>query len=95
MLLEKVYGKTCLYSLDAYVREFGANGMLVAARDISELVLPTFDLWRRNAESHANRVIELFGRDQWKLFVRSCEILARLFQNGQLGYCLITGKKTA
>lgn len=92
-LLEKVYGKTCLYSLDAYLREFHAGGLDAEGRDISELVLPTFSHWRQNAEGHGNRVSETFGADQVKLFVRSCEILTRLFENGQLGYCLVTGKK--
>lgn len=92
-LLEKVYGKTHLYSMGAYVREFEANGLHAEGRDISEEVLPTFSHWKQNAEKHVLRVSEIFGADQWKLFVRSCEIMTRLFQNGQLGYCLVTGKK--
>lgn len=95
MLLEKVYGKTSLYSLEAYVQEFQASGLHAKGRDISELVLPTFGHWRQNSEGNANGVSEIFGADQVKLFMRSCEILSRLFENGQLGYCLVTGKKVA
>lgn len=94
-LLEKVYGKTCLYSLEGYLREFQASGLDAEGRDISGSVLPTFFHWRQNAEVNANRVSEIFGSDQVKLFVRSCEILTRLFENGQLGYCLVTGKRVA
>ena len=92
-LLEKVYGKTCLYSLEGYLGEFQANGLEAEGRDISDLVLPTFSHWRQNAENNGNRVSETFGADQVKLFVRSCEILTRLFESGQLGYGLVTGKK--
>ena len=93
ILLEKVYGKTFLYSLAAYVREFNINGLHAEGQDISQPVLPTFGLWQQNAQRHADRASEVFGADQVKLFARSCEIMTRLFQNGQLGYCLVTGKK--
>ena len=92
-LLEKVYGKTDLYSLDAYVRDFEANGLRAEGRNISDEVLPTFAHWKKNAERNALRVSEILGADQLSLFVRSCEIMTRLFQNGQLGYCLVTGRK--
>lgn len=92
-LLEKVYGKTDLYSMDAYVREFEMHALRPQGRDISEEVLPTFSHWKQNAERYAPRVSEIFGADQWNLFARSCEIMPRLFQNRQLGYCLVTGKK--
>jgi len=95
MMLERVYGKTTLCLLEAYVREFVANGLHAEALDISEPVVPTFDRWRRNAESHADRVTEILGADQLKLFARSCEILTRLFREGQLGYGLVTGKKAS
>lgn len=95
VLLEKVYGKTSLYSLEDYVREFRANCLCAEGRDISPSVLPTFALWRENAERQANRASEILGADQVKLFSRSCEIMTRLFQNGQLGYCLVMGKKLA
>lgn len=93
MLLEKVYGKTCLYSLEEYVREFEASGLHAEGRDISERVLPTFTHWRQNAARWANPAGDIFGADQVKLFARSCEIMTRLFQNAQLGYGLVTGKK--
>lgn len=92
-LLEKVYGKTNLYSVEAYAQGFEANGLHARGRDISEEVLSTFTHWKQNAERHANRASEIFGADQLNLFVRSCEIMTRLFKNGQLGYCLVTGKK--
>ena len=94
-LLERVYGKTSLYSLDDYAREFSVNGLRAEGRDISELVLPTFALWGENAERDADRASDIIGAGQVKLFARSCEIMTRLFQNGQLGYCLVTGKKLA
>lgn len=92
-LLEKVYGKTDLYSMDAYVREFEKNALRPQERDISAEVLPTFAQWKQNAERHGLRVGELLGTDQLNLFVRSCKIMTRLFENGQLGYCLVTGRK--
>jgi len=94
-LLEKVYGKTNLYSVGAYVQEFETNGLRAQGRDISEEVLPTFGYWQENAELHANRVSEIFGPHQLKLFVRSCEVLTRLFQGGQLGYCLVIASKAS
>lgn len=92
-LLEKVYGKTNLYSMDAYLGEFETNALHALGRDISEEVLPTFALWKQNAERHALRASEILGVGQVNLFARSCEIMTRLFQSGQLGYCLVTGKK--
>lgn len=95
MLLEEVYGKATLYSMESYVREFKTAGMDAEGRDISEQVLPTFAHWRKNAERNASRVSEIFGAEQLGLFNRSCEIMTRLFRDGQLGYCLLTGRKRA
>jgi len=93
MLLEEVYGKANLQSIESYVRQFEAGGIDAEGHDISEQVCPTFAHWRRNAEKHANRVSEILGAEQVDRFIRSCDIMTHLFGDGQLGYCIVAGNK--
>jgi 27-O-demethylrifamycin SV methyltransferase len=95
MVLEEAYGKSTLLFSDSYVRQFHACGLSAEGRDISEQVLPTFAHWRRNAERHAARVSEILGEVHLKRFLRSCDILTRLFEDGQLGYCIVSAEKQA
>jgi 27-O-demethylrifamycin SV methyltransferase len=94
MVLEEVFGKTTLELLDSYVKQFEECGMNAEGRDISREVLPTFDRWRRNSERHASRVAEILGAKPVERFARSCDIMTRLFETGQLGYGIVSARKT-
>jgi len=93
MVLQEVYGKSELLFIDSYVRQFRACGLSAEGRDISEQVLPTFARWRENADRHAARVSEILGEVHLGRFIRSCEIMPRLFEDGQLGYGIVSAGK--
>jgi 27-O-demethylrifamycin SV methyltransferase len=93
MVLEEVYGKASMESVDFYIRQFEANGMDAGGQDISDQVLPTFAHWRANAERHTSRISEILGADQFDRFMRSCDIMTHLFRSGQFGYSILTGRK--
>lgn len=95
MVLQEAYGKSTLLFMDSYVQQFRACGLSAEGRDISGQVLPTFAHWRQNAERHAARVSEILGEAHLKRFIRSCDIMTRLFQDGQLGYCIVSAEKQA
>ncbi|MGA2418668.1 MAG: methyltransferase domain-containing protein [Candidatus Acidiferrum sp.] len=93
MVLQEVYGKSELLLIESYVQQFRACGLRAEGRDISEEVLPTFARWRENGERHAVRVGEILGEAHLRRFMRSCDIMTRLFEDGQLGYCIVSAGK--
>jgi 27-O-demethylrifamycin SV methyltransferase len=93
LALERAYGKANLQSQELYVRQFEACGMDAEGFDISQNVAPTFQLWRTNAEEHSHLIAEILGVEQLNYFIKSCEIMTRLFNVGQFGYCVVKGSK--
>jgi 27-O-demethylrifamycin SV methyltransferase len=93
MILEEVYGKSTLQFGETYIRQFEQWKIATEGRDVSEQVLPTFAHWRHNAERRASEVSEILGEAALDKFVRSCEIMTRLFQTGQFGYYVVAGRK--
>src|SRR5262249_2858135 len=93
VVLEKAYGKANLQSQQTYIQQFEAFGLKSGGQDISQNVLPTFALWGKNAKDHARQIGELLGQDQLNYFIKSCNIMTRLFEDGQLGYCLVRATK--
>jgi 27-O-demethylrifamycin SV methyltransferase len=93
-ILEEVYGKTTLAFLEFYAQQLTEAGMEAETRDISDQVLPTFEHWRHNAERHRGQVAELLDAGHVDRFIRSCEILVRLFESHQLGYGIVKARKS-
>ncbi|HUN61676.1 MAG TPA: methyltransferase domain-containing protein [Candidatus Sulfotelmatobacter sp.] len=93
VVLEQVFGKASLQTIEEYINQCTSVGIDATGRDISEQVAPTFRSWGRNARECAAMATDLIGEKQVDLFIRGCEIMSRLFREGQLGYCLLAGVK--
>lgn len=92
--LRAAFGEARMEPLATYVEFAQATGLAVdRVEDLSEQTLPTFDHWRRNAESHAAEVTEALGQQGLDDFVRSTEILESLWRDGTLGYGMFAAEK--
>lgn len=92
--VQEVFGRANTQSLNFYEKTLGRLGLTTEVNDISEYVLPTFDHWRDNAERYGNIVEGILGREELNKFTLSCEILARFFRSGLLGYGIVVSSKS-
>jgi 27-O-demethylrifamycin SV methyltransferase len=96
LLLRQVFGDARMEPLSEYARLAGEQGLEVEAQtDLTAATRPTFDRWRGNAERHRDRVSDLFGADELKRFVESCDVLGDFWDDGTLGYGLLAASKPA
>jgi 27-O-demethylrifamycin SV methyltransferase len=96
LLLDRVFGRARMVTLDEYRRLAEANGLAVTrCDDISAEVRPTFAWWKRNADEHRDAVEALLGREELARFVESTAVLDRMWELGKLGYGLVTADKPA
>jgi len=58
--------------------------------DITAETLPTFDRWQQNVTDHRDEVNRILGKDSVDTFERSLDILRNFWQDGTLGYGLIS-----
>lgn len=94
LLLDQVFGRARMVTLDEYSRLAGINGLRVIQReDLSRQVRPTFAGWRKNAGLHRAAVESLLGREAIDRFVESTNVLERLWDLGKLGYGLLAAQK--
>jgi 27-O-demethylrifamycin SV methyltransferase len=94
LLLDQVFGRARMVTLDEYSRLGGLNGLRVIQReDISRQVRPTFAGWRTNAGLHRQAVEALLGREATDRFVESTSVLERLWDLNKLGYGILAAEK--
>ncbi len=92
--LDDVFGRAKMESLDAYVQfARDANLSVTGVEDISAAVLPTFDHWRDNAIRSRAEVVNLVGENYWMQFMKSCDALERLWNEGKFGYGMLVAEK--
>lgn len=91
--LQVAFGRAKLQPFETYARMLNEFGVRTEVEDLSERVLPTVDHWRRNADLHAAEVEQILGPEDLQDFRQSCDILARFWQDGRLGYVLLVATK--
>src|SRR5581483_4544042 len=92
--LRHVFGDARMDPIAEYRRLAEQNGLVVEGElDLTDRTRPTFDHWRRNAERHRDEVVELLSESDWDEFVESCGILERFWDDGTLGYALMSASK--
>jgi 27-O-demethylrifamycin SV methyltransferase len=94
LLLRDVFGRAIMEPLTFYRQQFESNGLRVTAEsDISKPTFPTFHRWRQNANTNRESVCGMIGERAWEQFMLSCDILERFWQDGILGYGIISACK--
>ena len=94
LLLKDAFGRARMETLAFYREQLQAHGLHVDHdRDISQQTLATFQHWRANAERHRDRVTDLIGDQAWSQFRDSCDVLARLWRDGIMGYAILSASK--
>jgi 27-O-demethylrifamycin SV methyltransferase len=93
-LLRDVFGDARMESLAEYGRLVSAVGLDVDHEsDLTEPTRPTFARWRENAELHRDEVNDLIGEADLGRFEEACDVLERFWDDGTLGYGLISAGK--
>jgi len=94
--LRAAFGDAHMQPLELYADLMSGAGLSVdVTEDLSDLTLPTFDRWRRNADQHEAEVIAALGHEGMDEFRKSCDILESLWQDGTFGYGLIAAQRPA
>ena len=92
--LRLAFGRAKMETLATYRRLAEAAGLAVTeVVDLREATEPTFAHWRRNLDRHRDRVATLIGDEGVAHFAASCDILARFWREGVLGYGLVAARK--
>lgn len=95
-VLRQAFGAARMDTLDDYRELFEQSGLDVD--DVADLTLqtrPTFDRWRDNLERHRSEVERVLDTEDVAAFEQSLSILAGFWDDGTLGYGLISGQKPA
>jgi 27-O-demethylrifamycin SV methyltransferase len=94
LLLRDVFGRAKMEPLSFYNEQLQANKLeVVSSRNITRETLATFDRWRQNAEQNQTSVTALIGKTAWQQFIESCDVLETFWQQGILGYGLVSAVK--
>jgi 27-O-demethylrifamycin SV methyltransferase len=90
-LLREVFGDARMEPAGEYRRRFADAGLTVdGERDLTAAVRPTFAHWRENAARHRDPVAATLGREGLERFVEACGVLETLWDDGVLGYGLLS-----
>ncbi len=93
-LLRAVFGEARMEPLDVYAELAVGSGLAVDRLvDLTERTRPTFARWRENAEQHRDLVVSLVGEQSYEQFVESTAVLTKFWDDGTLGYGLISATK--
>jgi len=96
LLLQEGFGRARMEPLDYYREQLSAAGFVVdVVRDISLETRPTFTHWRNNALEHQAAVEAMIGRQGWQVFHDCCAVLETFWDQGLLGYGLLSASKPA
>jgi 27-O-demethylrifamycin SV methyltransferase len=95
-LLRQVFGDAHMKLLDTYAAFARDAGLEVVEQiDLTAATRPTFARWRENAELHYDEVAALLGEVDTQRFVDSCDVLQGFWDDGTLGYGLISARRSA
>jgi cyclopropane fatty-acyl-phospholipid synthase-like methyltransferase len=93
-VLRAAFGAARMDPLADYARYAETAGLTdVEAEDITAQTRPTFDRWQDNVVAHRDEVTAILGAESVEQFDRSCEILRAFWDDGTLGYGLLTAVK--
>jgi 27-O-demethylrifamycin SV methyltransferase len=93
-LLRDVFGDARMEPLSEYARMASARGLDIDHQsDLTAATRPTFTRWRENAARHRESVDALIGELDRLRFVEACDVLERFWDDGTLGYGLISAVK--
>jgi hypothetical protein len=71
-----------------------SQGLVVQqTTDLTAATRLTFAHWRANAEEHRDAVVALLGEEDLQRFVEACDVLEGFWDDGTLGYGLISASK--
>ncbi|MDT4914271.1 MAG: hypothetical protein QOC66_3399 [Pseudonocardiales bacterium] len=92
-VLRAAFGTARMDTLDDYRGYAEAAGLTdISCAPIPD-TLPTFDRWQSNLDSHHDEVTEILGAENTAQFEESLAILRRLWQDGTLGYGLVSASR--
>ena len=93
-VLRAAFGDAHMLPLSDYTGWLEELGLQVTdATDISDETLPTFEAWRSNCATHEQEIVQLIGEQARDEFVRSCDILEGLWNDGTFGYGILGAAK--
>ncbi|MDX6423606.1 MAG: hypothetical protein QOI67_1077 [Gaiellaceae bacterium] len=93
-LLREVFGDARMEPLDRYADWAREHGLIVDdVQDLTSATRPTFAAWRQNAQTHRDAVVASLGEADWQQFVDSCDVLEGFWEDGTLGYGLLSAAK--
>ena len=93
-VLRAAFGAARMDTLTEYTAYAQAAGLTdIQCVDITAETLPTFDRWQDNLNEHRDRVNEILAAESVAEFEESLEILRRFWQDGTLGYGLMSATR--
>jgi 27-O-demethylrifamycin SV methyltransferase len=93
-VLRAAFGAARMDQLSDYERYARAAGLTdVECVDITAETLPTFDRWQDNLDRHREQVFGILGAQSVAEFGESLQILRRFWQDGTLGYGLVSAAR--
>jgi len=93
-VLRAAFGAARMDPLADYATYAAAAGLSdVATEDVTAQTRPTFDRWQDNVATHRDEVTEILGAESVQQFDESCDILRAFWDDGTLGYGLLTAVK--
>ena len=95
LLLNQVFGRAIMKTPRYYAEEAARHGFAVdALTDITPQTAPTLGRWKRNAGNFRDELVRRFGEPSWRAFVDSIAVLQRLWEEGVLGYFMMSARRT-
>jgi 27-O-demethylrifamycin SV methyltransferase len=93
-VLRAAFGSARMDPLEDYASYAASAGLTeVETEDVTTQTRPTFDRWQDNVTAHRDEVTGILGAESVDQFDRSCEILRAFWDDGTLGYGLVTAVK--
>lgn len=93
-LLREVFGDAHMEPLTKYAELVADHGLVVDDQiDLTAATRPTFSRWRENAVRYRDEVEAFVGSEGRSRFVESCDVLEGFWDDGTLGYGLISAIK--
>lgn len=93
-LLRGVFGDARMEQPAYYADAVADLGLAVTAQtDLTRLTRPTFARWRENGRRHRDEVVARIGADGLSEFLSACDVLEGFWDDGTLGYGLLSAQK--
>ncbi len=94
MVLESVFGKAKMESLEFYAEGLGSQGFEnVRTFDVSNKAVPTLPHWRNNLTRNLDSILKCISAEQVSQFQSSIDVLNDFFTSGVLGYGMVSATK--